>query len=202
MKTCPNCNAQLDDSENQKYCTSCGHCFEQPANDAEKETGSNQTTTDTPQPTTNIPQPQTQYGPALKLATNRGLLKMILLSLITFDIYGAICRCRMADEINIVASRYDGKKTMPLLGMVFVAIFSGALTFGIVAAIISLCWNHRFSNRVGNEARRRGYFTGFGAKTFWLWYILGSLIVIGPFVYIHKLCKTMNKINKSYNYYG
>ena len=27
----------------------------------------------------------------------------------------------------------------------------------------------------------------FNATDFWLWNILGSLIVVGPFIYVHKL---------------
>jgi hypothetical protein len=39
----------------------------------------------------------------------------------------------------------------------------------------------------------------FGTGDFWKWFILGSLIYIGPFVYFHKLCKAMNLICEDYN---
>ena len=134
------------------------------------------------------------YAPALQLATHRGLAKMIFLSLITFGIYGMVIWSRIADEINIVASRYDGKKTCPY----FVAGYLSVLTLGIY----SFVWMHNFSARVGAEVRRRGYNYSFGAKDFWLWGMLGSLIFIGPFVYCHKLMKSMNMINASFNVYG
>ena len=50
--------------------------------------------------------------PVAQLKTNRGLLKYILLSLITFGIYGIVAMSGVSSDINIAASRYDGKKTM------------------------------------------------------------------------------------------
>lgn len=138
---------------------------------------------------------QPQYTrPALQFNTNRSLCKMFFLSLITFGIYGMVNWSQMADEINMVASRYDGRKTMPYFAML-------ALT-PITYCILTLVWMHNFANRIGTEARRRGYTTDFGAKDFWLWNVLGSFIIVGPFVYLHKITKTMNMVNASYNYYG
>ncbi len=42
----------------------------------------------------------------------------------------------------------------------------------------------------------------FGAGTFWLWGVLGSLIVIGPLVFLHKLFKAVNMLNESFNQIG
>lgn len=133
-------------------------------------------------------------SPALKLDTNRSLVKMIFLSLITFGIYGIVIWSRIVDEINITASRYDGKKTCPY----FATLWLTMLTYGIFA----LVWQHNFSNRVGAEVKRRGYDYNFSASDFWLWGILGSLIIVGPLVYCHKLMKAMNMINENYNIYG
>lgn len=55
---------------------------------------------------------------------------------------------------------------------------------------------------MGIELKRRQIDYGFGAADFWLWCILGSLILIGPFVYIHKRMKAMNLINADYNEKG
>lgn len=101
---------------------------------------------------------------------------------------------RIIDEINMAASRYDGRKTMPYFAMLSLA----AITY----FIFPLVWFTNFSSRVGSEARRRGYDTKFGVADFWLWNILGSLIIVEPFVYLHKLTKSMNMVNTSYNYYG
>jgi hypothetical protein len=127
--------------------------------------------------------------------TNRGLLKMILLGIITFGIYPIVVYSLISSEINTVASRHDGKHTTHYCLMYF--IFSW-LTLGIAAFV----WNHRIVNRMGNELRRRGIGYEIGASDFWLWGVLGSLIVVGPFVYIHKFLKAMNLINEDYNING
>ena len=133
--------------------------------------------------------------PVGKLKTNRGLIKFILLSLITFGIYGLVVMSAVSSDINTIAGRYDGKKTMHFCLIAF--IFSW-LTLGIAP----LVWYHRISTRIGNELIRRGIMYSFGAGSFWGWNILGSLIVIGPFVYIHKLLRAMNLLSQHYNING
>ena len=95
-------------------------------------------------------------------------------------------------EINVLASPHDGRHTMHYCLIFF--LFSW-LTLNIA----TLVWWHRISGRIGQELRRRNLQYSFGASDFWLWNILGSLIVIGPFVYIHKLMKAMNFINADWN---
>jgi len=68
--------------------------------------------------------------------------------------------------------------------------------------IAPLVWYHRISARIGNELKRRGIAYGFGAGSFWGWCILGALIAVGPFVYIHKLLKAMNLLSGHYNVNG
>ena len=136
-----------------------------------------------------------QQRPVNPLPTNRGLIKFILLSFITLGIYGLVVMCKMSSEINVVAQRYDGKKTMNYALMVF--IFA-PLTLGIAVIV----WYHKFSARLGNELARRGLAYSFGAGTFWGWNVFGSLIVVGPFIYTHKMFKSMNLINGNYNAVG
>ena len=123
--------------------------------------------------------------------TSRGLLKYILLEIITFGIYGLFVMSHISEEINIEATPRDGKHTMHYLLILF--IFSW-LTIGIAP----LVWFHRISNRIGDELTARNCNYSFGASDFWLWNILGSLIVIGPFVYTHKILKAMNLVNADY----
>jgi len=137
----------------------------------------------------------TNYAPINKLKTNRGLLKFILLSLITFGIYPLVVMSVISTDINVIASRYDGKKTMHYCLLTF--IFAG-LTLGIAPIV----WYHRISNRIGNELNRRGIAYSFSAGTFWGWNVLGALIGIGPLVYTHKLFKAMNLLCADYNVNG
>lgn len=133
-------------------------------------------------------------APVIQFATNRKLWKMIVFGLLTFGIYDIVIWCKMVTELNVAACRYDGKRTMPFFAMSYVM----AITFGIGG----LVWFHNFSARVGAEVDRRGYDYKFGAKTFWLWNVLGSLILVGPFIYLHKLLKAMNCINADFNANG
>lgn len=133
--------------------------------------------------------------PAAQLKTNRGLLKFILLSCITLGIYGLVVMSAVSSDINTIAGRYDGKKTMHYCLLTF--IFSW-LTVGIAPIV----WYHRISARIGNELTRRGIDYAFGAGSFWGWNVLGSFIAVGPFVYLHKLLKAMNLLSADYNAKG
>lgn len=133
--------------------------------------------------------------PMRKLKINRSLFKFIFLSIITLGIYSIVVLSSVSTDIDIIASRYDGKKTMHYCLLVF--IFSW-LTLGIAPVV----WYHRISNRIGKELQRRNIFYDFSAKSFWLWNVLGSLIIIGPFVYTHKMLKSMNLLSKNYNING
>lgn len=133
--------------------------------------------------------------PAYKLKTNRGLLKFLFLSLITCGIYAIVDMSRVTEDINIIASRYDGKRTMHYCLITF--LFSW-LTLGIAP----LVWGHRMCGRIGNELARRGIAYRFGTGTFWGWGVFGSLIAVGPFIYTHKLLKAMNLLSTHYNING
>ncbi len=165
MKYCTNCGTALDDAV--YTCTNCGASVATVMSS----------------------------GPVGRLKTNRGLLKYILLSLITFGIYGIVAMSSISTDINLIAGRYDGKKTMHFC---LVAFLFSWLTFGIVP----LVWYHNLSARIGSELSRRGISYSFGAGSYWGWAILGSIIFIGPFVYIHKLMKAMNLLSADYNAKG
>lgn len=133
--------------------------------------------------------------PVAQLKTNRGLAKFILLSTVTLGIYSLVYFSGISSDINIIASRYDGKKTMHFCLM---ALIVAPITLGIYG----LVWYHQISDRIGSELKRRGIDYSFGAKDFWLWNVLGTLIVVGPFIYIHKMSKAMNLIAEDFNARG
>ena len=138
---------------------------------------------------------QIYSAPVMQLKTNRGMIKFILLSLITFGIYALVFYSKVSTDINMIASRYDGKKTMHFCLLAFIIT---PITFGIGAIV----WYHRISARIGYELARRGIGYSFGAGSFWGWEVLGTLIFVGPFIYLHKLCKAMNLLSADYNARG
>ena len=133
--------------------------------------------------------------PARPLKTNRGMIKLLLLGLITFGIYPLVFYSNLSTDINIIATRYDGKKTMHFCLLLFIV---APLTLGIAAIV----WSHRICARIGNELCRRGIAYRFGAGSFWGWNVLGCLIFVGPFIFLHKLCKAMNLLSADYNARG
>ncbi len=135
-------------------------------------------------------------APALQLKTNRSFLKIFLLSLITLGIYALVQYNGIADDVNTVCSKYDGKKTTNYILMSFIL---APLTLGIYG----LVWFHKISNRIGDELKRRGIDYKFGAGSFWLWNTLGLLLFgLGPIIYTVKYIKAVNLLNADYNVKG
>ena len=136
-----------------------------------------------------------RMAPVGNLRTNRTLLKTILLSILTLGIYSLVMMCHISGEINEIASRYDNKRTMHYALLLFIV---APITLGIAA----LVWEHRICNRMGAELTRRGIPYTFSAGTFWGWGVLGCLIIVGPFVFLHKFLKSMNLLCADYNVNG
>lgn len=171
---------------------------------------------------------QATQQPAYQLPSERGLLKMFLLSLLTLGIYPVVIYSRIAEEINMVASRHDGQRTMPFLFMCMLA--------PLTLMIYPFVWIHGLCSRMGAELQRRQINYKFSAISFWLWNLVygfvGSLITgiavyvlyaiielapmmvilsgsalliastVGPCIFIHKMMKAMNLINTDYNRRG
>ena len=129
------------------------------------------------------------------LRTKRGLLKFVLLGLITFGIYDIWQMSEVRETLNLIATRCDGKRTMHYCLMFFIV---GWLTFGIGW----LVWNHRLSARIGTEQAARHLPVTVTAATYWLWSVLGTLIIVGPLVYTYKILHAMNDLSADYNMRG
>ena len=138
--------------------------------------------------------PAQPTAPKLSLPTKRSLCKMIFLGLITGGIYPMVIYSRIITELNIAASRYDGKRTMTFFGMAMLA--------PLTLSVYPFVWFHKLCSRIGDELQRRYIDYKFGPSQFWLWGILGSFILVGPFIFTHKLMKSMNLINQDYNQNG
>lgn len=124
------------------------------------------------------------------MKTNRSWVKLWLLSIITLGIYGIWYWTTYGEDLNLLAPQR--KKTMNYCLVFF--IFSW-LTLGIVPIV----WQHRVSAKIGNILRERGINYNVSAADYWLWGVLGSLIIVGPFIYYHKMSKAMNLAAGDYN---
>lgn len=133
--------------------------------------------------------------PDEKLPTNRGLWKFILLNVITLGIYGIVFFTKLGREVNDIAGPHDGKYTMHFCLLTFII---APITCGIAAIV----WFHKVSARIGNDLAYRGISYNFSAFDFWLWNVAGTMILVGPLVYVFKLCKAMNLLSADYNVNG
>lgn len=134
-------------------------------------------------------------APVAQRKTNKGLAKFIFLSIITLGIYSLVVMSSLSNDINIAASRYDGKRTMHYCLLVFIV---SPITLGIASVV----WFHKISNRIGRELKRRNIAYNLSAADFWLWNVIGSVIIVGPFIYYHKLFKAANLMCADYNQKG
>ena len=126
-----------------------------------------------------------------KLATNRSMWKLMLLSIVTLGIYSIIFFIPFSFDLDKAAPKRDHSKT---LNFIFVYIL-GLLTFSIAIVV----WHYQIAERVEEALSRRKIRYEFGTGDFWTWYVFCSLILIGPFVYFHKLCTAMNLVCEDYN---
>ena len=122
------------------------------------------------------PVPVQESRPAWQLATNRSMLKMFLLGILTLGIYPTVINSYMTEDINLIASRHDGKRT--------VHETPAALLTAVTLGIYYLVWKHKMCNRIQDEMTRRGIQYSFNAKHFWLLEVLGSLLGLLPLGYV------------------
>jgi len=129
------------------------------------------------------------------VSTSRALWKVMLFGLLTGGIYVIFFFAFAGRDLNRICAGHNGDKTMSFWLLFFLV---GPLTLFIG----SFVWMHKMSARAGREAELRQTGDRFGAKDFWLWNVLGVLILVGPFIYLHKLCRTMNGLCRAYNCHG
>ena len=124
------------------------------------------------------------------LKTNRGVIKLFLLSLITLGIYGLYFISVIANDANIVCEG-DQKKTRGLVAYILLSL----ITLGIYAVV----WELMLVNRIDNVAPRYELKSEIGVGGYLLWCILGSLIIVGPIIAEYKFFKNMNAVCYMYN---
>lgn len=126
-----------------------------------------------------------------KLQTNRSMWKLMFLSIVTLGIYSIFFFIPFSFDIDKVSPKDDHSKTMNFVFAYILSLF----TFSIVLDF----WHYEIAGRIEEALSNRNINYNFQTKDFWCWLVLGSLILVGPFVYFHRLCKAMNLLCEDYN---
>ena len=126
-----------------------------------------------------------------KLKTNRSVWKLILFSLLTLGIYSIIFFIPFTFDLEKIHPARERSKPMNFLFAYILALFT--------ASIVIFIWHYQITVYIEDALSVRSIKYSFGTKDFWLWVILGSLILVGPFIYFHKLCRAMNLLCADYN---
>ena len=124
------------------------------------------------------------------MKTNRSLLVLILPSIITFGIYPLFFWSSYAKDMN-TACYGDGKHTRGI----FARIIFSMLTFGIY----ELVWMYKTAERISFNAHQKGIHCNATGTSVLLWYILGSFIIVGPFVAMAQLINGLNSLCAAHN---
>ena len=126
-----------------------------------------------------------------KLQTNRRMWKFMLFSLLTLGIYTIIFFIPFSFDVDKVAPRRDGERTMNYLFAFILSLF----TFNIVLMI----WHYQMARRIETALEERSVTYDFSTTDFWIWYFVGSFLPFLQLVYFHKLCRAMNLLCENYN---
>ena len=126
------------------------------------------------------------------LKTDRQMWKLMLLTYLTCGIYSILFFIPFSFDIDKVAPKRDGGKTFNFLFAYLIGMVTGSIAI--------LVWFYHITERVEEALLARGLDDSvISMSDFWLWYVLGSLILVGPFIYFHKLCKAMNMLCEDFN---
>ena len=128
--------------------------------------------------------------PRPKLLTNRNMWKLMILNILTLGIYSIWFLNSVSYDLKKVSERGEWKQIN--FGLAYVL---SLFTFSIVIDV----WHHQIAGRISEALEYRKIDCEFGTGDFWKWFIFGSLILVGPFIYFHKLCKAMNLLCQDYN---
>ena len=124
------------------------------------------------------------------MVKKRGLASYILLSAVTGGIYGFWRISVLARDLNLMCEG-DGKKTRGFLAF----FFFGLITLGIYCIV----WLYMVGDRLHDNAKSYNLSFKESGSIVLLWFLLGSLIVVGPFIAMHIIFKNTNALADEYN---
>lgn len=136
--------------------------------------------------------PTTNYAPAaVALKTDRSLIILILLNLVTCGIYNLFFIHQWAKDVN-VACAGDNENTPGLLPFILLSL--------VTCGIYSWIWYYKLGNRLAANAPRYGLSLQENGTTIILWLIFGIFLCgIGSLVGMNIAIKNTNTICAAYN---
>jgi hypothetical protein len=131
------------------------------------------------------------FGGTHMLKTNRGLIKWLFFSIITFGIYAFVLIAKKAEETNITC-KGDGKETKGF----WIYLLLSIVTFGIYPIV----WGFQVVERHATYLRAHNEKEILSGLGWLLWsYVGGLLFGIGAFVAMYLDIKQWNKVNEIHN---
>lgn len=126
-----------------------------------------------------------------KLQTDRNMWKLVLLDIVTLGLYSVFFFIPFASDLDKIAPDQYHRKTMGYLPAYILSLFT--------LSLVLVFWFHEISMRVEEALSRRNIDYEFTTGTYWIFYFCGPLMLIGRFIYFHKLCTAMNLLCEDYN---
>ncbi|MEG2813395.1 MAG: DUF4234 domain-containing protein [Oscillospiraceae bacterium] len=124
------------------------------------------------------------------MISQKSLLKFILLSAVTFGIYGIYTLYKFNEDNNVLCNG-DGKNNQNYIIVLIMSSFT--------CGIYGLYWYYTQGERLYNAAPRYGLSFQEKGSNVILWLTLGSLILVGPFIALNTLFKNQNQLATIYN---
>lgn len=133
--------------------------------------------------------------PPPKMATNRNVWKLYLLSILTLGFYGVFFFGTFSGDLNKIAPRRGGEKTMNYLVAYLLSLFT--------YSIVLMFWHYQVADHIEEALALRKIECSFSKEKFWIFCVIIGLIpfvsLIGTAVYYYYLCDAMNRLSADYN---
>ena len=124
------------------------------------------------------------------MISQRSLASFIFLNIITLGIYGIFWGFYFVNDVNKVCEG-DGRKS---LNYILVCLLSM-----VTCGIYGLVWMYDQQNRLKAAGLKYNIMIMETGKEVILWEIFGSLIIVGPFIALNILIKSINDLANDYN---
>lgn len=124
------------------------------------------------------------------MKTDRSFGMFLLLSIITFGIYSIIFFYNYVEDLNVVCAK-DGKSSMNYIVVWLLSLVTGG--------IFMYVWYYMIGDRLEQNCRAYGVPSSSSGTSLLLWSLLGSLIIVGPFIAQYKMIEDLNNLSIAYN---